>query len=228
MSSRGFRTAPDAEWVLMYRQGMTRARIADLENVSPSTVGYHLTVAKARNPPLQAEHDGAAPMRPVARVTTRTLERMGELTLVRAEGRFPSTKATDTAERSLAVWLQRRRRDAENGRLAPEVLDGLACLENWQGRPRSDVDEERWRRRLNELTEFRTAGHDWPRHKGTDNAQEHTLGVWLHAQRHKLRRGELDPAKLHDLDTAAPGLVHRSDDNALDTSSSRPNRLVSG
>lgn len=47
---------------------------------------------------------------PVRAVTTRTLERMNDLVaVVRAEGRYPSSKATDKAERTLAAWLQRRR-----------------------------------------------------------------------------------------------------------------------
>lgn len=34
---------------------------------------------------------------------------------------------------------------------------------------------------------------------------EHTLGVWVHAQRQKRRRGELAPGKVKLLDGAVPG-----------------------
>jgi hypothetical protein len=190
----------------MYRKGLTTARIAEFGKVSASTVAYHLSVARGQEPGLQDAHDGAAGGEPAARVTGRTLERMNDfIAMVRTEGRYPSSKAGGAAERSLAVWLQRRRRDAAEGRLAPEVRDGLACLPGWQGTPRAAADEERWHQRLSDLTEYRAAGQDWPRHKSTDTDTEHDLGVWLHTQRYKLRRGELDPDKRNALDAAVPG-----------------------
>jgi hypothetical protein len=159
VTSRSQRRAPDAEWVLMYRKGLTRARIAELENVSASTVAYHLSVAKAQDEGLQWAHDAAAEGSPAARVTGRTLERMnGLITMVRTEGRYPSSKAGGPEERSLAVWLQRRRRNTTEGRLAPEVRDGLACLPVWQGTPHAAADEERWQQRLSELAEYRAGG----------------------------------------------------------------------
>jgi hypothetical protein len=53
---------------------------------------------------------------------------------------------------------------------------------------------------LTALAAYRASGQDWPRHKATVTDQEHELGIWLHTQRFKHRRGELDPAK-----AAAPG-----------------------
>lgn len=205
MTSRSQRPAPDAEWVLMYRKGLTRARIAELENVPTSTVAYHLSVARAQDAGLQAAHDEAT-RSPAARVTARTLQRMNDLIeMVRTEGRYPSSKADAAEERSLASWLQSRRRDAADGRLAPEVRDGLACLPGWPGIPRAAADEDRWQQRLTELTAYRAAGQDWPRHKKTVTGTEHDLGVWLHTQRYKLRRGDLDPARKNALDAAVPG-----------------------
>jgi hypothetical protein len=202
----------------MYRKGLTTARIAELGKVSASTVAYHLSVARGQEPGLQDAHDGAAGGAPAARVTGRTVERMNDLiAMVRTEGRYPSSKAGGAAERSLAVWLQRRRRDAAEGRLAPEVRDGLACLPGWQGTPRAAADEERWQQRLAELAEYRAAGQDWPRHKSTDKETEHDLGVWLHTQRYKLRRGELDPAKKSSLHGGA-GLVRGPDPGQESTS----------
>ncbi|CAH0327169.1 hypothetical protein SRABI128_05833 [Microbacterium sp. Bi128] len=52
---------------------------------------------------------------------------------------------------------------------------------------------------------FRVEGNDWPRHHDYDSDHEHTLGVWIHTQRYKRRRGELDPAKVKLLDDAVPG-----------------------
>lgn len=36
------RSASDPEWVLMYRLGLGRSRIAALVRAAPATVGYHL------------------------------------------------------------------------------------------------------------------------------------------------------------------------------------------
>ncbi|MBT2546860.1 helicase associated domain-containing protein [Arthrobacter sp. ISL-65] len=55
------------------------------------------------------------------------------------------------------------------------------------------------------LVAYRDAGNDWPRHKAVITGDEHDLGIWLHLQRSKLRRGELDEAKTQTLDEAVPG-----------------------
>jgi hypothetical protein len=52
---------------------------------------------------------------------------------------------------------------------------------------------------------YLASGQDWPRHKATVTGEEHELGVWLHTQRFRQHRGELDPAKADALDAAAPG-----------------------
>jgi hypothetical protein len=54
------RHAPDAEWVLMYRLGLSRKRIAALVRVPPAAVGYHLGIARRQDPGLEAEHQAAA------------------------------------------------------------------------------------------------------------------------------------------------------------------------
>ncbi|MET1156218.1 hypothetical protein [Arthrobacter sp.] len=40
------RRAPDAEWVLKYRLGLSRARIAALVRVPPAAIGHHLAIAR--------------------------------------------------------------------------------------------------------------------------------------------------------------------------------------
>jgi hypothetical protein len=44
-----------------------------------------------------------------------------------------------------------------------------------------------------------------PRHHHYASEREHTLGVWIHTQRYKHRRGDLGPAKIKLLDQAVPG-----------------------
>jgi hypothetical protein len=139
-------------------------------------------------------------------VTPRGVARMKEvITMVKETGKYPSSTALDASERSLATWLRRRRREAESGTLAAAFQTGLDVLPNWQNTPKSTADNQRWIDRLAALAQFRAAGHDWPRHKGANSLEEHQLGIWIHTQRFKLRRGELDPPRIEALDRAVPG-----------------------
>jgi hypothetical protein len=97
-------------------------------------------------------------------------------------------------ERTLAEWLQRRRREAADGTLAPAYRQARAV-----------ADEARWQGLLTALVAYLASGQDWPRHKATVAGQEHELGVWLHTQRFRQRRGELASAKVQALDAATPG-----------------------
>ncbi|WP_185982269.1 helicase associated domain-containing protein [Arthrobacter sp. KBS0703] len=81
----------------------------------------------------------------------------------------------------------------------------MAELSSWQTPSRAEAGEARWAERLAALVEYRSAGNDWPRHKAFVEGLEHDLGVWLHYQRAKLHRGELDEAKVRALDKALPG-----------------------
>jgi hypothetical protein len=89
--------------------------------------------------------------------------------------------------------------------LAHEYREGLAALPDWETPPRSAADEARWQQRLAALAAYREAGHDWPRHKAVITGVEHDLGVWLHFQRYKARRGELAADKIGSVDEAVPG-----------------------
>lgn len=189
----------------MYRRGLSRAQIAEQAGAPPSTVGYHLAIARAANPELTNEHK-AATREKTTLVTSPGLNRMKDLVaFVQETGRYPSRKAAMPSERTLAAWLWRRRRDAASGTLAATFRDGLSVLPGWQGTPRTIADEARWHDRLRALIAFRASGQDWPRHKSTATSKEHELGVWLHTQRFKMRRGELAPAKAQALDASLPG-----------------------
>ncbi|MEO3931971.1 helicase associated domain-containing protein [Micrococcaceae bacterium Sec7.4] len=168
---RQLRRAPDAEWVLMYRLGLSRKRIAELVRAQPATVGYHLVIARRQDPGIEAAHLTANGTK--SSPSPADLSHMDEIIAwVTEEGRFPRDRSDDKGERSMARWLSDRRREAAEGTLDPA---------------------------------HREEGHDWPRHKGCTSEREHTLGVWIHTQRHKHRRGELDPVKVTFLDAAAPG-----------------------
>jgi hypothetical protein len=189
----------------MYRGGLTRPRIAALTNAPASTIGYHLAVALATDPGLQAAHEQAAGLSP-PQASELGLARMGQLVaMVQETGRYPSRTAAETDERSLALWLDRRRHDAAAGTLAPAYRDGLAVLPDWQRPARSVTGDARWQARLTALVRYRAEGHQWPRHKAVESNVEHDLGIWLHSQRQKARRGELEPDKLRALDEVLPG-----------------------
>lgn len=197
--------APKAEWVLMYRGGLTRKQIGQVVGAPPSTVSYHLRLALAQDPGLLEAHRAAA-MHSSSRVTAQGLERMQQLVdIVQETGRYPSWNAESRQERTLAVWLQRRRDDARTGKLPRPYREGLDVLSGWEGKPRAAVDEERWQERLAALRTYRAAGMEWPRHKSTIIGEEHDLGVWLHTQRFKLRRGELASHRADALDATLPG-----------------------
>lgn len=205
MTSKRWSAAPESEWVLMYRRGLGRGQIALQSGAPVRTVGYHLAVARRLHPGLQEEHAAATGAKP-ARVTRQGLVRMAQLVaMVQRSGKYPSTKSADRDERALATWLNRRRRDSREGTLPPAFRDGLKILGDWQDLRRSAGDEARWQERLAALAAYRESGHDWPRHKATSGGVEHELGVWIHTQRYKERRGELDPAKVAALDASVPG-----------------------
>lgn len=187
----------------MYRRGLNRTRIAKLVGAPASTVGYHLTVARSIESGIVREHEASAP---ATGDTARGIARMNELVeFVAREGRHPSTRAISPDERRLGRWLLRRRRDAAAGALLPTFRLALQALPGWETTPRAVSDESRWKERLLALADYRARGEDWPRHKETAGDEEHGLGVWLHTQRYKLRRGELAADHLAQLDETVPG-----------------------
>lgn len=116
----------------MYRRGLSRGQISARTGAPISTVGYHLAAARAADPALREEHLAAANGDP-ARATRRSVERMNELVgMVRQTGRYPANNSSKAAERNLAAWLRRRRRDAEAGSLTRILDDGLSVLPDWK------------------------------------------------------------------------------------------------
>ena len=189
----------------MYRQGIPSPKIATAAGVAKSTVRYHLHIAAQTDPSIRDEHQAAAgaPSQ-TSRAGLRNMEDL--IALYKTEGRLPSFKGKSPAERALAVWLQRRRHDANRGALSPIYGEGMKAIPGWNQQPgRKAKDEARWHQRRAELMDYMAAGNDWPRHKKTDSEQERTLGIWLHTQRMKHRSRELDQDKETQLNTLLPG-----------------------
>ena len=138
----------------------------------PATVGYHLVIARCQDPELEATHLAAAGTK--LSPSPASLTRMEE--------------------------IRDRRLQAADGTLSPAYRDGLASIPGWEGNPRAAAGDARWHARLAQLAEFRAEGNDWPRHHHYASDREHALGVWIHAQRQKHRRRELEPANIKLLD----------------------------
>ncbi|MEJ1179585.1 MULTISPECIES: helicase associated domain-containing protein [unclassified Pseudarthrobacter] len=199
------RKAPHPEWVLMYRQGIASPKIGAEAGVAKSTVRYHLHIAAQADPSIRHEHRAAAgaPGQPSG-AGLRNMENI--IALYKAESRLPYFKGPSSRERALAVWLQRRRQDANRDALSPIYREGLKAIPGWDQQPsRKAKDEARWHQCLTELIDYMATGNNWPRHKKTDSEQERTLGIWLHTQRMKHRSGELDHDKETRLDADLPG-----------------------
>ncbi len=195
------RKAPHPEWVLMYRLGLGRDRIAALVRAAPATVGYHLRVARRQDPDLEAAHLAAE-----AALSPAAVARMEEaIAWVADAGRLPRGPSAGQVERSMEAWIRQRRSEAAAGTLHPSYRAGLARIAGWDTNARTAADEARWHTRLAELQQYRAEGNDWPRHRAYDTEQEHALGVWIHGQRQKLREDTLSPDKAAQLDAVVPG-----------------------
>ncbi|WP_240987167.1 helicase associated domain-containing protein [Arthrobacter sp. Soil736] len=206
MTKKRCTATPHAEWVLMYRKGLSRKKIAELTHHDVARVSHHISVAKAADPALHAEHAAAA--KGSAAHAVPGLKRLYQVVaMVEATGRYPSRNAEDRAERELAQWLRRRRRDAEAGILNPVIGEGLAALPDWQRKPREAAHQQKWQDRLQELVAYRAAGNPWPRTTLTVTGQERELGIWLRGQRYKYKHGQLHPVRARALDAALPGWI---------------------
>ncbi|WP_350006265.1 helicase associated domain-containing protein [Pseudarthrobacter sp. WHRI 8279] len=201
--SQPHRHAPYAEWVEMYRRGITSTKIAEVVRTPVTTIRYHLRLARVAEPGLLEEHEAAQkPARRVGQAGRANLAAV--VALYEAEQRLPSRKSAAPTERALAAWLRQRRQDNNAGTLAAEYREGLQAVPGWE-RTRQTKDEARWEARMRSLTEYWAAGNDWPRHKSPDTEEERLLGVWLQYQRTKLAASQLDSDKAERLDKAMPG-----------------------
>lgn len=200
------RTAPDPEWVQMYRQGIPTSKIAAAAGAAPTTVRYHLQIAARTEPSIREEHKAALPSL-APQPNQIGLRNLADLVAFhQVHGRLPSSHGKSARERALESWLANRRRQAAEGTLSPAYREGLAVIPGWDKTSRSKADDEaRWQQRLDELRRIRAAGGDWPRHQKTDDLDERMLGVWLHGQRIEYRAGRLDPAREKKLNEIVPG-----------------------
>jgi hypothetical protein len=83
------RSAPDPEFVQLYRRGTPTSRIAAWAGVAETTVRYHLQIAAKQDPSIREEHLAAvAPPEP--RVMAAGLRNLADVLAFHAsQGRLP-------------------------------------------------------------------------------------------------------------------------------------------
>ena len=175
MTTGGRRTAPDPEFVLLYRQGAPTSTIAEGAGVAATTVRYHLQIAAQQDPGLREEHQAAlaSPRRRIVSAGRRNLSDV--LAFYRKHGRLPGTHEKTPRKRALGMWLLRRRQEAAAGTLSPGYREALAVIPGWDTpSTRKTEDEVRWQQRLDRIRDVRSAGGDWPRHQKTEDRDERT------------------------------------------------------
>lgn len=199
------RSAPNPEWVQMYRQGIPTPKIASVAGAAETTVRYHLAIAAKQDPGLRAEHQ-AARRKPGPRMTGAGKRNLDDLIAFYQDANRLPISGRSPRESALAGWLARRRREAVDGTLSDTYGQALSIIPGWRQQPtKKDADAARWRQRMAEVATYLAAGNDWPRHNKTDDQEERTLGVWLHTQRMDHRSGALTPAKEAQLNETVPG-----------------------
>jgi hypothetical protein len=137
----GRRTALHPEWVQMYCQGVHARQVAELAGVGVRAVRYHLRIASRADPVLRKEYKAAAG--PIQRIPGSGVRNMNDvIALYVAEGRFPSTHAASARERALAIWLYRRREEAQKGTLPDLYREGFRAIPGWGQCPPPSVRHE--------------------------------------------------------------------------------------
>lgn len=203
MRKRRHDAAPNAEWVLMYRKGLSGQRVADLVGRPVRTVEYHLRLARADDPGLQQDHDEAVGMHPAGVAAMDALIRF-----VRENGTFPTAGAADPEVRKLGRWLYYRRRESRLGTLHDGYRAGLAVLPGWDAPgPKRGREDAQWSRKLEGLAAYLQTGNDWPRNGTGEGEEERAHGRWLGTQRHLRSTGKLIPSRAQILDERLPGWV---------------------
>jgi hypothetical protein len=113
----------------MYRLGLSRKRIAELVRAEPATVGYHLVIARSRDPELEAAHLAAVGTK--AGPSPGERARMEEIAAwIKAEARLPRDRSEDKKERS---WPGGSRTDAAKQPRGPSTRPTVTVWPRCQG-----------------------------------------------------------------------------------------------
>jgi hypothetical protein len=205
-----------AEWVRMYRSGITSSEIADVCDVDDILeVLRSLADAKRADATLEKEHSANLMVRAhqvAERVSAkRTLTpswvaRLNELSaFVQSHGVMPRQRGGDETETSLGRWLHAQRGKVGKGTLDPRQRAALDAVGDWDSDRRAEREAKRFPAQLIALAQFRARHKRWPTYMNRTDDQERALGVWLHTLRQAARDGRL-PAQVREvLDRQVPG-----------------------
>jgi hypothetical protein len=99
------RTAPNPEFVQLYRLGTPTSKIATASGVAETTVRYHLQIAAKQDPLIRDEHKAAlSPAAP--RKSAAGLRNLADvLAFHEAQSRLPVSHGRTKRERALGTWL---------------------------------------------------------------------------------------------------------------------------
>ena len=188
----------------MYRLGLSRQRIAALVRAEPtaSDTTWSSPAARTRNS-RPSTRPPPAPPRPLPQ-GSRPHGRGHRLGLGRRPAsRRPVRRPGRTVHGAMAVRAAARSSRGHPGPgLQRRSCPGARVGRTTAGKPRTKPAGTTGSPSSWPTARKATTG---PATTTADSEREHTLGVWIHTQRYKHRRGELDPVKVKLLDDAVPG-----------------------
>jgi hypothetical protein len=132
------RTAPDPEWVLWYRNGISATRIAAAAGIAESTVRRHVGIAARQDPGLRAARRLPSRRTDRERALATWLQRRR-----RRQSKAPSPPPTPSPWTRSTAGVSSQR-------------DALPMRHGG------------WTQRLAEVAAYLAAGNDWPRHHRTE------------------------------------------------------------
>lgn len=194
------------EWLLMYRAGLTTARIAEICHTDPRSVRSSISHLKKLTPLLEETH---RKNRPVAEPTgprfLRWTQRCEEAEhFVAINGRLPLSNAPDPMERSLANWFTAQRKKRARGTIGEARSDLLNRIPGWDTPEQRHRDEAHWSLRLDQLAKFCAQHHRLPSVHSPLTEHERVLSVWVHSQRVLRTKNQLSAKRYTLLDEAVP------------------------
>lgn len=193
-----------SEWIIMYRQGLPVARIAELCGVKIQAVKRAIDRALRLEPELEQEHQ-ARTQTPTSPISAAWRARSEELAqFISSHGRPPFGSGHGPLESSLGRWLAKQRAAALKGELTEEKRRALDQAGDWEKLPRAHLDAQRWNGRLVELEGFVSRHARFPSYRAA-STHERVLGTWLHTQRQSVSRGKISPGQLQALHDRVPG-----------------------
>lgn len=203
--------ATGEEWVLMYRQGLSKRQIAEVCSASLRLVSRRINAVCKSDPSLDQDHVGHS-----AKLDPDTMRANAELArwedafgqfhhFVSVHGRIPWMGGHELKEHLLAKWLTAQRRRYMTGDLGTSQEQQLNAVAEWKIPRREQLARQQWHARFDQLVAFIGSEQTWPVWRNPHSDDERQIGMWLHAQRQRFRRSLLGQDLVNLLDERLPG-----------------------